>query len=189
MTWLLFSLITLSFDLNTALNESLFTDAVWSFLYQHTCAVSSADPSGFDEVADGLQQQWQASVQVLDQQHNQTTNQQQQQPSNQHQQSSIQQIDKDTLASDTMNSEPFPSTPASLQQSVTSEDTDRASALNAFSQPNIVRQYEQVRTRICITSYPLGVGTVWNIQMTLVSVEPFVVKSKDALMTLHVAPC
>lgn len=137
-------------------------------LCQHTCPVFPVDPAGFDDVAEELQQQWQASAQSSDQQQNPAMSQQQQQTPDQHQQeSSLQHIHRATPAADAINFDLFPSTPSSLQQSLTLRDTKRGLAFNAFSDAGIVRQSEQVGEQISLTSCLLGVSPHWIVLVTV----------------------
>ncbi|DBA71941.1 TPA: hypothetical protein ACH3X2_010694 [Trebouxia sp. C0005] len=82
------------------------------------------DPYSFEEVADELQQHWQATGQAQVPAGNSTTH---------------------TLL-ETSSLELFPSTPASLQQSIIPQRvSEHGPNLQAFSQASIARQYEQVR--------------------------------------------
>ncbi|KAL3130747.1 hypothetical protein ABBQ38_000093 [Trebouxia sp. C0009 RCD-2024] len=107
------------------------------------------DPSGFDDVADELQKQWQESLHLPDQQQHQSSSNQQQQTSNQSpsqpSQSSSEARVREPSATEQTNFGVFPSTPSTLQQSLGARGTENAAALNAFSQANIVRQDEQVQ--------------------------------------------
>ncbi|KAL3138774.1 hypothetical protein ABBQ32_005618 [Trebouxia sp. C0010 RCD-2024] len=106
------------------------------------------DPSGFDDVADELQMQWQESLHLglPDQQQHQSSGTQQQQTPNQSQpQSSNEARVREPSATEQMNSVVFPATPSSLEQSLVVRGAECAAALNAFSQASIVRQYKQVQ--------------------------------------------